>query len=33
MGSTAQADHAVARFVSALGRHRHPEREAAAVPG
>jgi len=31
MGATVQADHALARFVSALGRHRHPEREAAAA--
>jgi len=28
MGAAAKADHAVADFITALGRHRHPEREA-----
>jgi catalase len=27
-GAAAKVDHAVADFVAALGRHRHPEREA-----
>jgi len=31
MGTTAQAEHTVANFISALGRHRHPEREASAL--
>ncbi len=31
MGATAQADHALARFITALGKHRHPEREAGAA--
>jgi catalase len=31
MGSTAKADHAVAAFIIALGKHRHPEREAGAL--
>ena len=29
LGLAAKADHAVANFVAALGRHRHPEREHA----
>ena len=31
MAAAAQADQAVAGFITALGRHRHPEREAAAA--
>ena len=30
-GTLAKADHAVDAFIKALGRHRHPEREAGAV--
>ena len=30
LGAAAKADHAVADFIAALGRHRHPEREAGA---
>jgi catalase len=30
IGTAAQADQAVADFITALGRHRHPEREANA---
>ena len=29
-GVAAKAEHAVASFITALGRHRHPEREAGA---
>ncbi|WP_088285070.1 catalase [Ideonella sp. A 288] len=29
-GPAGKADHAVADFITALGRHRHPEREASA---
>ena len=31
MAAAAQIDHAAAGFIAALGRHRHPEREAAAA--
>jgi len=31
MGDAAEADHAVANFIGALGRHRHPEREACQL--
>ena len=30
-GSAAKAGRAVADFITALGRHRHPEREAGAL--
>jgi len=31
MGAAAKADRAVADFITALGKHRHPEREAGAL--
>ena len=31
MAAAAQVNHAAAGFIAALGRHRHPEREAAAA--
>jgi len=31
IGATAKADQVAADFISALGRHRHPEREAGAL--
>jgi hypothetical protein len=31
MADAAAADSAAARFISALGKHRHPEREAGAA--
>jgi catalase len=31
IGSVAKVEHAVAAFISALGKHRHPEREAGAL--
>jgi catalase len=31
MGAAGKADHAVADFITAVGRHRHPEREAGAL--
>ena len=31
MAAAGQVDHAVAGFIAALGQHRHPEREAAAL--
>jgi catalase len=31
MGTAAKANHSVATFITALGRHRHPEREAGAL--
>ncbi len=31
MGASAKADDAVAEFITALGKHRHPEREAGAL--
>jgi catalase len=30
-GTAAKAEHAAAAFIAALGRHRHPEREAGAL--
>jgi len=30
MGTAAKADHAVTEFITALDRHRHPEREVSA---
>jgi catalase len=30
-GAAAKAEHAAAAFIAALGRHRHPEREAGAL--
>jgi catalase len=31
IGAPAKADRAAADFIAALGRHRHPEREAGAL--
>jgi catalase len=31
MGAAAKVDHAVADFIAALGKHRHPEREAGTL--
>jgi catalase len=31
IGAAAKAEHAAADFIAALGRHRHPEREAGAL--
>jgi catalase len=31
VGAAAEAEHAAADFIAALGRHRHPEREAGAL--
>jgi catalase len=31
VGAAAQAERAAADFIAALGRHRHPEREAGAL--
>ena len=33
LGAAANADHAAADFITALGRHRHPEREVGALAG
>jgi catalase len=32
VGSAAKAERAMADYITALGRHRHPEREAGATP-
>jgi len=31
IGAAGKTDHAVADFIAALGRHRHPEREAGTL--